>query len=449
MIEADVLIIGRGVAGCAMALALKKKGGKNIVLVGREPDFDENITETLPIAGHQLLCQLDLGHLVEKHPVSNGIVSRWGGNQTLVRESVFEVFDTSWQLHKAVFVGDLHDAVIKQNIPCITISQLQEVKRGDDGKWQLRFKQGETEHLIHASFVVDASGRNSAFARKAGGKKIMFDNQAAITGVFVPRDRPPQKISSFIEALPNGWCYSAVNHKNARFVTLFTDADILNDLKLNKKGAWLEYMQHSGLFNTMAAGEKLADISICPASSYFMEIPPAGGWLPIGDACYAVDPLTSAGLFHAINSAITSTDHLASYLNGDDNALAALNQINHTRFENYLQERVNMYRQVKTFANNQYWQRRHGRISLEPNQLIARQNDADALNQVKKINTYLSPAEWESLYALCGERTAAHEIVSKFNTFRPAIPPGRTIQALQFLIDRELLRWVSDNTSDN
>jgi 2-polyprenyl-6-methoxyphenol hydroxylase-like FAD-dependent oxidoreductase len=444
MIAADVLIIGRGIAGCAMALALKKKGVKNIVLVGREPGFDENITETLPIAGHQLLCRLDLGHLVEKHPVSNGIVSRWGGNQTLVRESVFEVFDASWQLNKTGFARDLHDAVINQDIPCITIYQLQDTKRGDEGKWQLRFKQGETEHFIHASFVVDASGRNSVFARKAGGKKILFDNQVAITGVFASQDRPAQKISSFIEALPNGWCYSAVNHKNARFVTLFTDADILTDLKLNKKAAWLEYMQHSGLFNTMAACEKLADISVCPASSYFMEIAEADNWLSIGDVCYAVDPLTSAGLFHALHSAITSADHLSSYQNGDENALARLASINRNRFENYLQERVTMYRQVTAFANNQYWQRRHGRILLSPNQLIGRQNDADATNQLKKISTHLSPLEWESLYALCGERTAAHEIVSKFNTFRPAIPPERAIQALQFLIERELLRRVGE-----
>jgi len=442
MIEADVLIIGRGIAGCAMALALKKKGVKNIVLVGREPGFDENITETLPMAGHQLLCQLDLGHLVEKYPVSSGIVSRWGGNQTLVRESVFEVFDTSWQLNKAVFAGDLQDAVSKQDITCITIGQLQDTKRGDDGKWQLRLKQGETEHLIRASFVVDASGRNSAFARKAGGNKIMFDTQVAITGIFAPQERPVQKISSFIEAMPDGWRYSAVNHKNARFVTLFTDADILNDLKLSKKSAWLEYMQQSGLFNTMAPGEKLADISVCPASSYFTEIPVADSWLPIGDACYAVDPLTSAGLFHALNSAITSADYLGNYLDGDENALALLTKMNRNRFESYLQERVNMYRQVTAFANNPYWQRRHDRIRLGPNQLIARQYDADAANQLKKINTYLSPAEWESLYALCSERTAAHEIVSKFNIFRPAIPPGRTIQALQFLIERELLRRV-------
>jgi flavin-dependent dehydrogenase len=439
MIEADVLIIGRGLAAYAMALALKKKGIKNILVVGRDPLRGENIPETLPLAAYDLLCRLDLGYLADKHPVSDGIISAWNGPQTLVRESVVEVFETSWQLDKAVFVNDCHKHVIKENIPCLTITHLQNVRRGPGSKWQLQFKNDDRDYHVTASFVIDASGRNAVFARKLGVKKIMFDQQVAVTGVFAQGEAPTGKISAFIEALPDGWCYSAVNSMHSRFVSLFTDADILNNLKLNKKQHWLQYLSRSELFRTLAGSVQLQSLSVCPAASFFTEPPAVPGWLAIGDACYAIDPLTSGGLFHALHSAVSSADHVAKYLSGDTTALNELHELNRHRFEDYLQQRTDIYRSVTRFANNEYWERRHGRVSLSPAVVIKCRQPRAHLHELKALNRLLTGLEWEELYALCSASSPAHVIVSNFSKLRPAIPVRRTIQALQFLIERDLL----------
>jgi flavin-dependent dehydrogenase len=439
MAEADILIIGRGVAAYAMALALKKRGIKNILIAGREPATDENITETLPLAAYDLLCRLDLGQWVEKHPVSNGIISNWGEGQTLVREAVFEIFETSWQLNKAAFISDCHNQVINENIPCITTTHVQSVRRDENSQWQIVFKNGEAKHRVAASFVVDASGRNAVFARRLGVKKILFDQQVAVTGVFACPGEPERKISAFIEALPQGWCYSALGNSGNRFVSLFTDADILNDLKLNKKQQWLKCLSRSELFRSLAGDVKLISLSVCPAASFFTEPATGPGWLAIGDACYCIDPLTSGGLFHAFYSALSSADQLISYLNGHSAALEELQAANRLRFESYLEQRVKIYRSVTRFADCKYWERRHERICLSPNQLVQCPQPFIQLRELKTPKQYLSEPEWEELYALCKVKSPAHAIVSNFSKVRPGVPARRTIQALQLLIERELL----------
>jgi|GEM_PF-6416447 len=439
MLHAEVVIIGKGVAACAMALALKKRGVQHILIAGREPAVSEDISETLPLAAHHLLCNLDIGHLVNNCPVSTGIISKWNAKQTLVRETVFEVFDSSWQLNKAGFVRDLHNQVIKENIPCITVSHLQNVYRDEKPKWRLQFKHGLAEYHVSASFVVDASGRNAVFARKQGANKIMFDHQVAVTGVFAAGNEPEAKITSFIESMPDGWCYSALSSSNTRFVSLYTDADILNDLQLNKKQQWLEYLHRSELFSRVTGDAKLVNISVCPASSHFTEPTVAPGWLAIGDACYSVDPLTSGGVFHALYTAISSADYLLDYSGGRAAALGDLSEANRQRFESYLQQRTTIYRSVTHFPGSKYWERRHERVSLSPGQLIQCREPGMRAKELETLNTYLSAEEWEELYALCRIKSPAHHIISNFNKRRPAVPVKRTILALQFLIERGII----------
>jgi len=438
MMDADVFIIGKGIAACAMALALKKKGVQRILMAGREPCAAENVSETLPLAAYDLLCRLDIGHLIDKCPVSNGIISKWSGAQTLVKETMFEILDSTWQLNKAVFVRDLHDQVTKENIPSITISHLQNVYRDEKSKWRLQFKNGRDEYEVSAPFVVDASGRNAVFARKQGANKIMFDHQVAVTGVFAAGNEPEAKITSFIESMPDGWCYSALS-SNTRFVSLYTDADILNDLQLNKKQQWLEYLHRSELFRRVTGDAKLVNLSVCPASSHFTEPTAAPGWLAIGDACYSVDPLTSGGVFHALYTAISSADYLLDYSGGRAAALGDLSEANRQRFESYLQQRTTIYRSVTHFPGSKYWERRHERVSLSPGQLIQCREPGMRAKELKTLNTYLSAEEWEELYALCRIKSPAHHIISNFNKRRPVVPVKRTILALQFLIERGII----------
>ena len=65
----------------------------------------------------------------------------------------------------------------------------------------------------------------------------------------------------------------------------------------------------------------------CAAHSSWIEAASGPGWLAVGDAALACDPLSSQGLFNALYSALTAATALRRALAGDTGALTDYQRI--------------------------------------------------------------------------------------------------------------------------
>ncbi len=99
----DVLILGAGIAGCALAMHLRRQGLR-VLLAGRTP-LARPVGEHLPPHTQPLLHELGVwdGFLADAHLACPGIRSAWGSAQLFTQDFVFTPYGDGWNLDRTRF----------------------------------------------------------------------------------------------------------------------------------------------------------------------------------------------------------------------------------------------------------------------------------------------------------------------------------------------------------
>jgi flavin-dependent dehydrogenase len=105
------------------------------------------------------------------------------------------------------------------------------------------------------------------------------------------------------------------------------------------------------------------------AANTFRLDPPVGpGWLAVGDAAAAVDPLSSRGIARGLGAGIAAARAIDSHLTGEVDALEEYASDLTAEFDVYLVERTATYRQEVRWSESDFWRRRHAR-AIAPERL--------------------------------------------------------------------------------
>jgi flavin-dependent dehydrogenase len=84
------------------------------------------------------------------------------------------------------------------------------------------------------------------------------------------------------------------------------------------------------------------------------------GWLAVGDAAMAFDPLSSQGLMQALASGIGAGQALSARLTGKVAAIGEYDIKTNDSFREYSRLRAVYYGREQRWPQSVFWQRRHG-----------------------------------------------------------------------------------------
>jgi flavin-dependent dehydrogenase len=325
----DVCVFGTGPAGASTAARLADLGIAPVVLDrpskakpwGGE-SFSGAIRGPLGALGlWQRFCAA--GHLRSYEQRL-----AWGG-PPWTRGSIFNLHGNLWHVHRARFDDDLRQAVLARGIPFFDYHHLAGL-RWAGSRWLLDLDAGTQ---ISANYLVDATGRSRAIARRLGAKSRVYDRLIALTAVVARNPNPEFAHTMVLEATPHGWWYAAPVPQG-HVLAFFTDPDV----------APAEFARS---LRTVAANSALTEPGRGP------------GWLAVGDAYAAHDPLCGWGVCRAMSNGILAAEAISCYLKHRDGSLLEQYQEHCcNQFQQYLTGLVERYSFERRWSNFRFWERR-------------------------------------------------------------------------------------------
>ncbi|MCG8456923.1 MAG: tryptophan 7-halogenase [Holophagales bacterium] len=454
----DVVILGGGPAGTGTALALRRHAPELSVLVLESTGYGAlRVGETLPPPTRRLLEHLGVwrAFLGEGHAPSPGTAAAWGDDEPYENEYLYWTEGEGWHLDRARFDAFLARQSGEEGAEVRTGHTFVGAERRS-GCWRLTVRGSGKEEggkqELDARFVVDATGRRAAFARRLGMERLVCDDLLGLYVYFRTAEPVAAARRTLVEAWEEGWWYSAALPSPDRSgdggglaIACMSDADRIGELGLRRRQTWWQALEASHLTRRLLDGadlgeSRLEEDPICvPAQSQLLERAAGEDWLAVGDAASTFDPLSSQGIFSALRFAIWASYAIADHLGGDADALHKYAGLVARSFDGYLDSRAAYYRQERRWSAAPFWHRRADHLTLAPRTRLRTVADAPA-------RTRLPRREVARLRELCRRPRAAHEVVTAYR--REACGPAavasdhRIILALQDLVEQGVLAPV-------
>lgn len=307
----DVAVVGGGPAGAVTALLLAR-AGRDVALYEQSRNDALRLGETLPPSVYPLLRKLGLAECGE--------------------------------VDRRRFTRLLIDAAEQAGARVLRRTRVAKVSRSGGG---LRI---EANDAVSATTVVDATGRTAQVAKTLGANRVRLDKLVRVARLFELGSAPAG--DTFIEAAPEGWWYASLLPDQRRIIALFTDAHEIVQSRLATVAGWSRAMGRTEGIRDLASGMPCGRIRVTTTASHELEPPLGDDWIAVGDAAFAVDPLSSDGVDFALRSAAAACDVL---LGGDPSVYQR--QIAGEACA-YRRRRAEIYSWEHRFADAPFWRAR-------------------------------------------------------------------------------------------
>jgi flavin-dependent dehydrogenase len=351
VIRTSVAVIGDGPAGTAAALALLARGLEVTLIGGRSR---VRVGEHLPPRAWPALEALGLRHAAESAAlVCHGVESAWGDERAARRDYLFSPWRVGLNLDRAAFDQALRAEVVDRGGRVLASRPARELHRLGS-TWQVRLADGTK---LEASFLVDASGRAAWVGRRAGARLVAVDHLVGWWVRLRPSD-PPNDASLHVGAAPDGWWYAAPLADGTVAAAWMTDPDLLPPRRRSGEG-WVRHFASSSQLSFPVEDAQLVALQVVPARSQLLEPSAGPGWLAVGDAATALDPLSSSGIAKALDDALTAADIIRMQVFCSNPAAGGVWVARVRRaFGSFLGERYAYYALERRWADRPFWQRR-------------------------------------------------------------------------------------------
>ena len=358
----DVVVIGGGPAGAVTALQAARSGLRVTVVDAGESRRDM-IGETVAPSARAVLERLGLmeGFLAQDHLPCYANRSVWGSSRLEEQHFIAEPFGHGWHLDRKRFDGFLLCAARNAGATLQSRASVAAFEPQAAG-WLLRVATGGSpDAVISTRWVVDATGRASWFARRLRIVRRVDDRLVGLVGFLGASARRFEDTTTLVEAVRDGWWYSALLPDSRLVAVYFTDADLMEANGAKRSDFWSQ--QISPARETSAridrhGGALPAHVRVVSAGSACLETVAAANWLAVGDAAMSYDPLTSSGIVAAMGGGLEGAVAILRAIGGDRAATARYEMRMHEAYARYRKMLAAYYRDEQRWADRPFWKRR-------------------------------------------------------------------------------------------
>lgn len=304
----DFLVVGGGPAGCTFA-ALAARAGASVAMIERDGYAQHRPGEHLAGRIRPMLDAVGVGREGTRGIAepSMGIVSAWSDGGTL-----HKMYRASGQAVGLSVVRHRFDELLcraaREAGATVIDGRARRIERTANGTWSAIIAEpGRGTRTITARSIVDASGRSACIARAQGARRINYGDLVAIVCWFEAREYSPRTPGTMltIESNAHGWWSLSLTPDRTLVATLYTSRRMMRRARATADSWWTAALQSS---DRAAAAIRDCGTAIAPARVYAAcpsrSTRLAGdGWIAVGDAAIAYDPVAGQGVALAIETA--------------------------------------------------------------------------------------------------------------------------------------------------
>ncbi len=330
-------------------------GARSVVRIG----------ESLPAAARRLLRDLGLWQDFQNqgHAPCYGARSLWGGPEPVSADSIRDPDGPGWHLDRNRFDVWLRQWASHRGAALVAPARASDVCPSAEG-WRLALIRHGRSISVATRFVVDAGGRAAPVARALGHRREAADRLVCRWCHGVASGDAGTTVTI---AEPDGWWYTAPLPHGRRVLAFHTDADLAVAKDLDGTAKLLTRARGQADLAALLAAvnfQPMTRAGYCAAHSSRTARSAGPGWLAVGDAALACDPLSSQGLFNALYSGLMAARALRRALAGDVGALANYQRTIDRIADAYRAHLAAWYALELRWPDQPFWARRHAQMPV-------------------------------------------------------------------------------------
>jgi flavin-dependent dehydrogenase len=352
----EAAVIGGGPAGAAAALLLARNGVSTLLLDASNRN-SQRIGETLPPVANRLLLNLGLWNAFRQqhHHASEGIVAAWTDAKPQVNDFFVFAQGPGWNLDRNRFDAMVLQECENAGASVCEAAKLLSCSRTASRRWLLEFVHCGHRYRTTARQLVDGSGKLGAPPLRCLSPRLVVDRLIGVANFF---PRPGTSSYTIIEALEDGWFYAAQLPGSRAAVMYFTDADIYSAGRSRDPQHWSTQLQKTRHVRDWLGNAAIPhELTIVSAATTRRVQFSGDGWIAVGDAAQSFDPLSSLGIYKALDSAAHACDFFVNSAKGDRGGEGYANWSEEV-FGNYSRQRAELYRMQRRWPESKFWNRR-------------------------------------------------------------------------------------------
>ena len=297
VIHADVCVVGGGPAGAGFALRMAQLG-HTVALVERERFPRPHVGESLVSAVLPLLDVLGIRREIEAAAFlrPRGTILQWAGATEYRRSSPAAGF----QVDRGQFDAIVLDAARAAGVQVVQPGRAMPPARHGD-HWRTAVSGDGGTFTVASRMVADAAGRPGWLRRS---RHVASPRTLAIYAYW--RDVPLRGPETRVEAGDAHWYWGAPLPGGLFNVAVFVDrSTAVPAIRSAGAGPLYEHLvARSSLLAECRRGHRTGRVQVCEATPSYVESPVTLDTVSIGEAAFAIDPLSSQGVHSALGSAL-------------------------------------------------------------------------------------------------------------------------------------------------
>jgi hypothetical protein len=354
--QVDVCVIGGGPAGAALAIRLAQLG-HSVLVVERSSSPRPRTVESLVPSVLPLLDALQVRTAIERHGLLRpaAVTVRWA-------DPAIERRDGGWLVGRQAFDAVLLGAAEAAGADVMRPARILSIARRDDG-WHLEAVHDSRRVSIASRVVADASGRCGWLP---GRKRRTGPRLVALEGAW--RSGRPQGM--WVEAGERHWYWGASLGDGFTQATVFLDPADLVPARRHEgaRAVYERLIACSELLSPCLQGTLAGSVRTRDATARADDHPATDDAIKVGDAAFALDPLSSHGVQSALGSALHAAAVVHTILLRPADRALAIDfyrgcQRDAVDFHGRAARRA--YAEVARSRDDPFWRRRAGSVDPE------------------------------------------------------------------------------------